>query len=209
MGLLTTDLKYDVVRTQFQVSPDFDYERLNAEFASMRAALSAQFAADGIEVRGVSFTRQADARYVGQGYELRVGIPEGVLTHSTFAKTLAEFHAVHAREYGHAFHDSPVELVNIRLTGVAPVPKIGRYRAPSSRSLKEALVKKDKTVFRYRDRLQPLETSFYRRDLLPADARINGPAVVLQTDSTTVVPPACTLINHDSGNMILRLGASR
>ena len=48
MGLLTTDLKYDAVRTQFQVSGAVDLARLNADLAAMRESLAAQFARDGI-----------------------------------------------------------------------------------------------------------------------------------------------------------------
>src|SRR5262249_15508815 len=77
IGLLTSDLKYDIVRTEFQVSTDFDYDRLSRGFKAMREALVAQFAADGIPEQTTRFERNADARYIGQGYELRVGIADG------------------------------------------------------------------------------------------------------------------------------------
>jgi N-methylhydantoinase A len=48
-------------------------------------------------------------------------------------------------------------------------------------------------------------TPFYRRSLLPLAETIAGPAIVLQTDSTTVVPPGTTLSVDESGNLILRI----
>src|ERR1700733_1542781 len=72
MGLLTTDLKYDSIRTQFQVSGGVDLDRLNADIASMEAGLTARVAADPIPLSEVSFIRDGDLRYVGQGYELKI-----------------------------------------------------------------------------------------------------------------------------------------
>jgi N-methylhydantoinase A len=209
MGLLTTDLKYEVIRTQFQNSGDFDYERFDAEFKAMRDTLIRQFAADGIPARSVRFEREADVRYVGQGYELRIGMPDGALGQKALGATLAAFHARHRREYGHAFPESPVEIVNIRLVGTAPVPKIGRFKARSGGSLKAALVKRDRTVFRHRDRLRSFETAFYRREHLPLETPLKGPAIILQTDSTTVVPPGATITADAGGNLVMTLGAAR
>ncbi len=77
MGLLTTDLKYDAIRTQFQVSSKIDLKRLNADLAEMERRLAAQFAADHLDADGVRFVRDGDLRYVGQGYELKIPFPEG------------------------------------------------------------------------------------------------------------------------------------
>src|SRR6185436_491779 len=64
MGLLTTDLKYDTIRTQFQVSGAVDLGRLNADIAEMEAELAAQFAADHVPMSDVAFRRVGDLRYV-------------------------------------------------------------------------------------------------------------------------------------------------
>src|ERR1700690_2432522 len=64
IGLLTTDLKYDAIRTQFQVSGRVDLERLDADLGEMESALVRQFAADHIPASDVSFRRSGDLRYV-------------------------------------------------------------------------------------------------------------------------------------------------
>jgi N-methylhydantoinase A len=209
MGLLTTDLRYDTIRTQFQVSNDLDLARLAADFAAMQRELEAQFAADGVDSGQVAFHRHADARYVGQGYELRISMPAGNIEASGLRRAFDEFHRTHEAEYGHFFADAAVELVNIRLTGVAPMPKIGRPPVPTGIRLSDALVKRDKAVFRIDDRLESFETAYYRRDKLPIGVDIAGPAIILQIDSTTVVPPGCTVAADDRGNLILRIGGAR
>ena len=77
MGLLTTDLKYDTIRTQFQVSGKIDLNRINADLSEMERRLAAQFAADHLDAEKVSFLRDGDLRYVGQGYELKIPFPPG------------------------------------------------------------------------------------------------------------------------------------
>ena len=107
MGLLVTDLKYDAVRTLFQTSGRFDLTRINADLAAMQADLAARFAADHIS--DVSYSRLGDLRYVGQGYELKVPIPDGTLDGPEMEQVLTAFHAAHKAEYGHAFPANPVE----------------------------------------------------------------------------------------------------
>ena len=60
-------------------------------------------------------------------------------------------------------------------------------------------------VFRLGGSLETVATPFYRRDALPLALPIPGPAIILQTDSTTVVPPGVTAVADHSGNLILRL----
>ncbi len=195
MGLLTTDLRYDAVRTCFQVSGALDLARIEAAFADMEREIAAQFAADGVAPADMGFARAGDLRYVGQGYELRVAFG------ASADAALAAFHAQHRAEYGHAFPDSAVEIVNLRVTGTGARPKLGTPPPQEGGSLAAALVRSGPVVFRE----GTAETPFYRRDLLPVGEAIPGPCIVLQTDSTTVVPPGCTLLAEAAGNLIIKV----
>jgi N-methylhydantoinase A len=77
MGLLTTDLKNDTIRTQFQVSGRIDLARLNADLAAMERQLAEQFASDHLDPSSFRFERDGDLRYVGQGCELKNSGPRG------------------------------------------------------------------------------------------------------------------------------------
>jgi len=148
MGLLTTDLKYDAVRTQFGTSGAIDLARLNADFAAMEAGLAAQFRADRIASDAVSFARSGDLRYVGQGYELRIAFPPGPLAAAEVNAVWARFHAAHAAEYGHAFPDSAIEIVNIRVAGAGRTPKLTDPDASPGGSLEVALIRWGPVWFR-------------------------------------------------------------
>ena len=203
-GLLTTDLKYDRIKTEFQVQGAIDIDKLNADFAGLERDLIAQYAADGLTQGQVELTRAGDLRYVGQGYELRVEIPDGALDQALLETVWQGFHRQHETDYSHSFPDNQIEIVNIRLTGIGEMPKIGRVRAPGGGSLAAAAAGTGACVFRVDGALKSLDTVFYRRADLPIDERFAGPAVILQADTTTVVPPGWTATVESGGNMVLR-----
>lgn len=201
MGLLTTDLTYDAVRTCFQVSGALDAARIERDFDAMQKGIAAQFAVDGVPEADATYARAADLRYAGQGYELRVPVEA-----TDMAAAIARFHDRHRTEYGHAFPDSVVEIVNLRLTGIGARPKLGAPPKPSGGTLAAALLRRAPTVFAGPAGPEPHDTPFYAREKLPLDTAIPGPAVILQTDSTTVVPPHMRFTADRAGNLIIETG---
>jgi N-methylhydantoinase A len=205
IGLLTTDLKYDSIRTEFQVRGAVDLRKLNGDFEAMQRDLLRQYEADGLDARDVVFTRAGDLRYVGQGYELRIPMPPGRIEESVLEEVWSQFHHAHEAEYGHAFVDSPIEIVNIRVNGIGQMPKIGAPGAPEGGSFAMARVKTGDCVFRSNGRLEAFATVFYQRRLLPVGQWFAGPAIILQTDSTTVVPPGCAAQCDVQGNLLIQV----
>ncbi len=206
VGLLTTDLKYDAIKTEFQTSEAPDCTRLSEDFGMLRGQLEAQFQADGLTPDQASFSYAGDLRYVGQGYELRVPFAEGAVTEQSLGKTFRAFHDQHRKEYGHIFEDSPIEIVNVRVVGVGAMPKIGKPRPGPGGSLEAAKARTAPCVFRVDGKLESLETAFYQREKLPVGETFAGPAVILQKDTTTVAPPGTTVTAEAGGNLIIKLG---
>lgn len=206
MGLLTTDLKYDLTRTQFQLSTDVDLNRINGDLDRMEAMLTTQFAEDHIPPEAISFSRMADMRYQGQGYELTVEVPAGLIDANALETLWENFHAAHAAEYGHAFRTNPIEIVNLRTIARATLPKLGALSAPAGGSRDTAFERKVQTVFRLGGKLESFETSVYARAKLPVDEEISGPAIITQKDSTTVVPPDASFRQLPSGSLLITLG---
>ncbi|MEO1491325.1 MAG: hydantoinase/oxoprolinase family protein [Pseudomonadota bacterium] len=206
MGLLTTDLQYDAIRTAFMFSGAMDHGQIEARFADMEAGLLKQYAADGVDAARVSFKRTADIRYVGQGYELRIPVPDGAFDATAEAAVWAEFEKRHAAEYGRSFPGSPMEIVNVRVTGIGETQKISAQSPPGGGSLDDAKVATRPSVFRVGTALQTIDTAFYRRDALPLEQDIDGPAVILQQDSTTIVRPDDSFRADAAGNIIISIG---
>ncbi|WBV43102.1 hydantoinase/oxoprolinase family protein [Pseudoroseomonas cervicalis] len=203
MGLLTTDLSADAVRTCFQLSDALDLPRIAQDFAAMEAQITARFAADQLPVESARFTRAADLRYAGQGYELRIAFPAEEAADA--GALLARFHAQHRAEYGHAFPERVVEIVNLRVTGAIPRPRLGAPPPRQGGSLAAATVRVGRVVFGSSAAPEAHDTPFLRREALPVGQPIPGPAIILQTDSTTVVPPGCSLTAEAGGNLLITL----
>jgi N-methylhydantoinase A/oxoprolinase/acetone carboxylase beta subunit len=205
VGLLTTDLKYDAIKTAFMTSGSVDYARLNTDFEAMQTQLAAQFKSDGIATTDITFLRAGDLRYVGQGYELRVPLPCEPLDESAIAHVFAAFHDLHKIEYGHVFTESPIEIVNIRLTGIGLMPKIAPPQVTAHDALDDALVKTTSCIFRLQGVLVGVETPCYQRERLAVGVTLAGPAMILQQDTTTVIPPETSLTVDSGGNLIIHL----
>ena len=98
------------------------------------------------------------------------------------------FHDRHRTEYGHAFEGAPIEIVTVKMRGLGEVEKLGT--PPEATGSAEASpVGHGQCVFRVEDKLQVFETPYFDRTDLPVGQSMQGPAILLQTDSTTVVPP--------------------
>lgn len=197
IGLLTSDLKYDQMRTVFMVEGQIDEPRIDRELAELETELRGRLEADGVLDEDVDVRAGIDCRYVGQGYELHVP-----LTGDGYSdEALEEFHRLHEREYGHAARD-PIEVVNVRVTAVGRRAKVGRLPTHSG-SLGEALVGEGESVFRRNGDVAPMPTRYFERSRLPHDEPLKGPAVIFQRDTTVLVPPSWAAVAEASGNLLL------
>jgi N-methylhydantoinase A len=195
-GLLTSDLKYDQMRTVFMVQGAIDGPRIDEELAEITAELRGRLADDGVADEGIAVAAALDCRYLGQGYELRVPLPDGRYGEAA----LEEFHRLHRLEYGHAFGD-PIEIVNLRVTATGVRPKVEQI--PVADGAGESAIGAGEAVFRGEDGLARVPATYHERALLPAGTRIPGPAIIFQRDTTVLIPPGWHGVAETSGNLVL------
>ena len=200
VGLLTADLEYHALRTAFAIKGKIDIARLQRLFDDMETELGAIFKRDKVPADRVRMLRQADLRYVGQGYELKIDVPDGPLTDAALETVWRAFHDRHREEYGHAFEASPIEIVTVKLRGLGLVDKLTEPPAYAGEA-EPRQVGAGRCVFRVNDVLEAFETPHIDRTSLPVDRRLPGPAILLQTDTTTVVPPGWTYWSDRYGNV--------
>lgn len=205
-GLLTTDLKYDVTKTEFMLSNGMDHRQLNNDVKNLKAQLTEQLKKDGVPNSKIQVKTHADCRYVGQGYELNIDLPEGSLNEHNMKEAFDKFHNTHELEYGHKFLESTIEIVNIRVTGIGEMPKIKKPTSIQNSTLEKALIKKGEAIFNVNGDLKKVETNFYQRNLIPSEMDIYGPCIVFQKDTTTVIPPYASAKVEENGNMIIKVG---
>jgi N-methylhydantoinase A/oxoprolinase/acetone carboxylase beta subunit len=207
MGLLATDMVYEYGATSYQRLSTLDPAALHAQFEELEARARAQLEEDGIEPDRLLIQRIADCRYLGQGYELRVDAGSGELDDAWVAKLRADFHNIHEREYSRRFEDSDIEVPNVRVRGIGLMPPLDTPEAePGGVSPEDARRYEGQAWFRVDGILRAVPTRYYDREALRAGNRLEGPAIVNQYDSTTVVPPGLTAHVDGFGNVVIQTG---
>lgn len=200
MGLLVTDLKYEYTRSVLQTMDNADdaaLAKINTIVDELMAEANAQLDADDIPAAERKFQTIMECRYLGQGFELRAEMPGGRLTHENKHVVIDNFFNAHKEAYGHAFRNQITEGVTLRVVASAHVDTLrlpslahGGREDPSA-----ALLYTRNTVF---DDGHPTPTPRYDREKLLAEDRVNGPAIITQHNSTTIVPPGyvATVLGH-------------
>jgi len=222
LGLLCADVRHDYLRSEMADIAALDPAHAEDCLAALERAAREEIAAEGLDVAAIVFDRALDMRYAGQGYELRVpldGLPTP-LTAAALADIAERFHVLHASVHGHAARDAAVEIVSYRLRASVPMPKPtmpkpvmsdSSVRQPQASPAGGAPDAKAPAPSGTRSlTLGPGRTliaEVWRRELLPAGWSAQGPAIVEQADSTTVVPDGWSVRCDDQRNLVLeRMG---
>jgi N-methylhydantoinase A len=206
LGAISADIVNDAVRTvhlRVAASPDgastFDGPALRGHYEALRAELADWLAHHGAGAGSATFNPAADMRYVGQSYEIEVPVDPAWLAPGGGPAVLAAFHRAHERAFGHADREAPAEIVNLRVQLRANRPRVplgevaGATKAPVPRATRRIWLDG-----------RPTDAAVFERADLGAGARLAGPAIIEQPD-TTVLVPASHLGEVDRfGNLVLR-----
>lgn len=190
-GLLVTDLQYEYTQSTLIVldkASAEEFSRVNAVLDDLKARANRQLDADGIPAGQRRFRQVAECRYVGQGFELRAEIPDGPLNETSAGAVIDHFYDVHRQVYGHAFRDQSCEMVTVRLIATVAVDTLTlpKLEKGGRKNPRDAVMYTRRTVF---DDGSSLDTPRYQRGKLLADDTVEGPALIIQHNSTTLVPP--------------------
>jgi N-methylhydantoinase A/oxoprolinase/acetone carboxylase beta subunit len=200
-GLLAAAIEHHHARTLQGPADGVDLEAVNRCLAELDGAGRARMREEGVVPTAVQVAYSADMRYVGQAYELEVPIT-APLTRDAVGEAVRGLHAAHERVYGYARARQPVEFVNFRAVHRYPLPRpVVRPPARDRVAVGDARIDERRAYF------APggfADTAIYDRARLPLGARLPGPAIIEQADTTTVVPPGYAAVADDSGN--LRIG---
>ncbi|MEZ5100217.1 MAG: hydantoinase B/oxoprolinase family protein [Thermoleophilia bacterium] len=202
-GLLATDLQHEFVATERHQLKTLDQARLQARFEELAAQAVAQLDADGVPADRRLLRRLADCRYAGQGYEVRTEVPAGDVDDAWVAELAERFHGAHEAEYGHRF-DARIEIVNVRVVGIGRVDELTATDVErGDGDPARALIVEREVVFDVDGVAERHATPFYDRTRLQAGDRIQGPAIVEQYDTTTVIPPGLAAEVDAVGNIVI------
>jgi N-methylhydantoinase A len=203
MGLLETDMQYEHARTLVASLSRVDQaaiDRINALLDELLARCRQDLETDGVTPDRQRFQRLAECRYHGQGFELRASVPDGPLTLANAGDVISSFHQQHRLDYGYHFESGEVELITLRVIGrerVTPL-KVSRIENASGETLDGSFLYRRPTTF---DDGRTVDTPRYDRRRLKAGHQVVGPAILLQTDATTLLPPEYVAVVGEYGTL--------
>jgi N-methylhydantoinase A len=200
-GLLAVDWRTDHIATRVTHEDAIRVATLAEIYTRLEREAVGTLARDGIDPARCRTVREADVRYAGQSMEVRVAAPAGPVDDAFVARLLASFHAAHRKAFGYDYAGKQkVELVNFCVSG------FGTIERPELPALE-----RQAGTTPVRKGVRPvffdggwLETPIYDRAALPAGHRLDGPAVVEEFGSTTVVWPGQWLEVDPHGIMLVR-----
>jgi N-methylhydantoinase A len=203
-GLLTVDVKNDYVVTNVQRDDELDLQLVNATYARLEDKARLALAAEGFAPAEMSLVRAADMRYFGQAWEVRIEVPGGSVDRPAADVAIQRFHAAHQQTYGYSYagrRDQRIEWVNLRVIGVGPLQR------PVIEGLGRSItggVERARTGERavYFD-AGSVKTPIYAREQLQPGDCLEGPAIVEEFGSTTVVHPGLVARVDDFANLLL------
>jgi len=203
LGVAIADIVKDYSRTVMVRSGDIDRPRLEEEFHGMEGLARDELRGEGLPVDRMEAHRFLDVRYVGQSFELTIDYPSPKGRADLLRSIADRFYRAHLQRFGYADRKEPVEIVNLRLKLELTMekPQVTPQRPgasdPTTAKLGEAEV-----VYRS----GPMPTPLYERDKLTCGNQVKGPALVVQMDSTIVIPPGWGGPVDPFGNLVLEQG---
>jgi N-methylhydantoinase A len=152
----------------------------------------------------MTFTRTADMRYRGQGYEVDVHLPDGPWSAGTATAIQQCFDEVYRDLYGRLTPDVPIEFVTLRLVASGPRPEFPITPKPPGETAEDAAKKGMRHVY-FAELESYVDVPVFDRYLLPAQSTFTGPAIVEERESTAVIGPDASCRIDEFGNLIVDL----
>lgn len=196
-GLLIADVRVD--ESHAYRSEEIDAGEIDAQFGELEANLRGRFDAMGFDAEEPEISRSIDMRYKGQAYEISVTVPGGEFDEAAVETAADRFHEKHARLYGHAMRDEPLEAVTLRTDGTVTTTKLEDKLTTSELDPKRG----EREVY-FGDEGY-LDTAIYNRNALGPGESVTGPAILEENGSTSIIPPETTAEISDYGSVIISL----
>jgi N-methylhydantoinase A len=205
-GLLAVDVRADYVRTCVTRHDGLDFTAMNAIFGALAQRAGEALTAQGFAAPEHRLARTADLRYYGQAFEVRVPVGCGEFGRAAAVAAADAFHQAHRELYGYDVRADPrqhVEWVNLRVTGIGPVPRPELAAlAPGDGDPSRALTGRRRVVF---GRSQAAaDAAVYWRPLLAAGDEVAGPAIIEEYGATVPLHPGFAARVDGFGNLLVR-----
>lgn len=198
------DVMHDFAQTSVMDLEQADVTVLNDTYTSLAQQGHEALVRDGFLAKDRVFVRSAELRYQGQEHTVNLPIVGHDLAVGDLKRIADDFHEAHRKQYGHCM-DDPVEIVTLRLRAIGLLPRPILPKVASGTGNAERARKGNRSVY------QPIldqqrDYGVYERNLLRGSDRIDGPAIIEEPTSTTVIHAGDVLTVGEYGELVITIG---
>ena len=203
IGFLTAPAAFEYARTFIGRLEGTTLGELDRIYAELEEQGRQTLLEAGVSAGEMTFSRQADLRHVGQGYEIVVNLPYAQLSGVDLDGELRpRFYRAYEEIYGHAHRHLDLEITTCRLTASGPRPRVKLQRVVESGYTPEQAIKGSRRAY-FAELGGFIETPLYDRSKLSAGATFRGPAIVEEVDSTAVIGPGTQVTVDHYANLVV------
>jgi N-methylhydantoinase A/oxoprolinase/acetone carboxylase beta subunit/N-methylhydantoinase B/oxoprolinase/acetone carboxylase alpha subunit len=196
LGCTLADVRHDFVQTIHRPLAEVSGAQADEIFALQAERGAALIDSEGVQVIGVDLVCEADLLYKGQSHVFRVPVDAPGFDS---AGVLARFEALYQERFDIELPEMTAMLISLRTTVIGRRDQSSVETTPSTRALEEAFVGERSVFFDG----EWHNTHVYQREQLPTGARLDGPAIVQQLDTTILIEPDCTAVVDAADNLII------
>lgn len=197
-GMLIADVRHDYVNSFISTTSSIDYDRLNQSLKALENVARETLGAQGFDDEHTEIIYSIDLRYAGQAYDINVELEDADADESALDKAVRNFHEIHERIYGFSRTEEKLETVNVRLSSFGLIEKLESKKLEAGSGADVPYTTRDV----YFDG-EFHETKIFQRSDLYLDYSFEGPAIIEQLDSTTVIYPDQPTRVDTYGNLII------
>ena len=184
LGCLLVDITHDISRMYLHNIADVSLSELDRSFRELEMEGRERLLHEGVAEDRMVFQRFIDMRYLGQWRSMSIALPSHL---QSLDAAVAKFHEDHGREHNYSRPGAPVEVYRLQIKATGLVRKA--EFAKVARRTGKALAPVGERMVRFEEHPKPMKTRIFdRAHLAPGDV-IEGPAIIEQLNSTTLVPP--------------------
>ena len=199
LGCVVADLRHDFVRTVNRPLDSADMANIHALFAEQEAEGRRLIAAEKITLTDIRPEFSADMQFVGQTHLLRVSLPAAAPTREDLQR---RFEAAYHARFRVDLPTIRANLVNLNCSVIGRRTELDLSRLIDPTGRKSAPEPSGTRPVWFNGWI---DTPVYWRDHLPLALALQGPAIIEQMDTTSLIEPGCTVTSDADGNLIVEV----
>lgn len=206
LGMLMAAWRQDFIRTLIGRLGSLKPAVVENVLRELKSAGEAQLSRDRIPRDVADFSLYANLRYVGQEHTIPIPVANAGLLTKDLGRLRATFHAEHARRYSQAAPDESMEIVSLRLVVTAAGQDDLASHWLGERWHPDGPAEESSRDVVFEDPDRPLRTRILWRPSLPSGLTVEGPAVIEEPNSTTLIHPGDVATVSEAGHLIITIG---